>query len=60
MSIQPDRLSLDVLRLETLRAALHKAEPSAHPETPAYADLKRILRDRIAELESTARVLVAR
>jgi hypothetical protein len=34
--------------LDALRASLHKAEA------------KRILRERIAELESTARVLVAR
>ena len=55
MSIQPSRPLLD-----GLRAALHKAEAEPHPQTPAHAELKRILRERIAELESTARVLVAR
>jgi len=55
MSIQPDRPLLDALR-----DALHKAQDDPHPETPAHADLKRILRERIAELDSTARVVVAR
>ena len=55
MSIQPDRPLLDALR-----ASLRKGEDGSHPETPAHRDLKRILRERIAELESTARVLAAR
>jgi hypothetical protein len=55
MSIQPDRPLLNALR-----AALHRAEDDPRTETPAHEDLKRILRERIADLESTARVLVAR
>lgn len=51
MSLQPKRPLLDVLR-ETLAKA--EADPD---ETPTLADLKRILRMRIAELESTARLL---
>lgn len=55
MSIQPDRDLLDALR-----AALYKAEADHRPETPALTDLKRILRDRIAKLESTAHAVDAR
>lgn len=54
MSIQPKRPLLDVLR-ETLAKA--EADPD---ETPTLADLKRILRARIADLEATARLLGAR
>ena len=54
MSIQPQRPLLEVLR-DTLAKA--EADPD---ETPTLADLKRILRARIAELESTARLLSAR
>jgi len=54
MSVQPRRPLLDVLR-ETLAKA--EADPY---ETPTLADLKRILRARIAELESTARLVGAR
>ena len=55
MSIQPDR---DLL--EALRAALYKAEADRRPETTTLTDLKRILRMRIAELESSARMVVPR
>ena len=55
MSIQPNH---DLL--EALRAALYKAEADHRPETPAFADLKRILRERIAKLESNARLVDAR
>lgn len=54
MSIQPKRPLLDALR-----ATLAKAEADPE-ETPTLADLKRILRARIAELESTARLLSRR
>ena len=54
MSIQPQRPLLDVLR-ETLAKA--EADPD---ETPALADLQRILRARIAELETNARLVGAR
>jgi len=54
MSIQPQRPLLDALR-ETLA----KAEADLN-ETPTLADLKRILRARIAELESTARLVGTR
>ena len=53
MSIQPERPLLDVLR-----AALEKVEAAPHPETPTFTELIRILRERIAELESTAHLLV--
>ena len=52
MSIQPDEPLLD-----SLRAALKKAEADTRPETPTFAELKCILRERIAELESTAHQL---
>ena len=52
MSIQPE-CSL----LQALRAALSKAEADPNPETTALADLKRILRERIAHLESVERVV---
>ena len=55
MSIQPN-----YPLLVALRSALAKAEAEAPPETKTLADLKRILRARIAELESTARVVNAR
>ena len=54
MSIQPKRPLLDALR-ETLAKA--EADPD---ETPALADLKRILRARIAELETAARLVGTR
>jgi hypothetical protein len=54
MSIQPKRPLLNVLR-ETLAKA--EADPD---ETPTLAHLKRILRARIAELESNARLIGAR
>lgn len=49
MSIQPRRPLLEILR-ETLV----KAEADPH-ETPTLADMKRIFRARIAELESNTR-----
>jgi hypothetical protein len=52
MSIQPD-----VPLLDSLRAALKKAEADTRRETPTLAELKRIFRERIAELESTAHQL---
>lgn len=52
MSIQPDRSLLEVLR-----DALRKAEADPYPETEALAELKRILRQRIALLESVDRIL---
>lgn len=52
MSIQPDS-SL----LEALRAALRKAETDPAHETEALADLKRLLRERIDQLESFERML---
>jgi hypothetical protein len=48
MSVRPGRSLLDALR-----AALRKAEAD-HPETPTLDVLKRALRERIAELESSA------
>ena len=54
MSIQPNRPLLDVLR-----NTLAKAEVDPD-ETPSRAELKRILRERIAELESTARLVDTR
>jgi len=53
MSIQPD-----VPLLDSLRAALQKADADTRPETPTFAELKQILRERIAELESLAQLLV--
>jgi len=50
MTIQPRRPMLDALR-DTLR----KLEADHLPETPYLADLKRILRERIADLEATQR-----
>ena len=55
MSIQPNR---DLL--EALRAALYKVQADRRPESPALADLKRILRERIARLESIAHPVDAR
>jgi len=55
MSIQPDHALLDVLR-----ASLHKAETDPRPATPASDELKRLLRKRIAELESVSELLVTR
>jgi hypothetical protein len=52
MSIQPDAPLLD-----SLRDALQKAEADTRTETPTLAELKRILRERIAKLESTANQL---
>ena len=52
MSIQPSRSLLDALR-----DALDKAEADPNPKTEALAELKRILRQRIAELESAERLL---
>jgi len=50
MSIQPGRSMLIVLR-----ESLHKLECSGTVETPDQAELKRILRRRIAEIESVQR-----
>ena len=50
MSIQPGGSMLTALR-ETLR----KLECSGSAETPDQAELKRILRRRIAEIESVQR-----
>ena len=55
MSIQRDRPLL-----EALRAALQEADADPRPETPPFAELKRILRERIAELESIAQFGVNR
>jgi len=55
MSIQRDRPLL-----EALRAALQKADADSRPETPPFTKLKRILRERIAELESIAQFGVNR
>ncbi|WP_348261338.1 hypothetical protein P8935_16210 [Telmatobacter sp. DSM 110680] len=52
MSIQPDRSLLDALR-----DALRKAEADSDSETTALAELKRILRQRIAQLESAEHML---
>ena len=52
MSIQPDRSLLDALR-----DALRKAEADPDPETKALAELKRILRQRITQLESAEHML---
>jgi len=52
MSLQPNRPLLDALR-----AALAKAEVEPSHETLCRAELRRILRERIAELESSARLL---
>ena len=38
--------------LDSLREFLRKMEVDPSPETPNAADLKRIVRDRIAELEA--------
>ena len=45
--------------LDALRDTLHKLEASSGRETRTQADLKRILRERIAELEAVQRVLSA-
>ena len=50
MSIQPGRSMVIVLR-----ESLHKLECSGSAETPDQAELKRILRRRIAEIESVQR-----
>jgi hypothetical protein len=50
MSIQPDRSLVDALH-----DALRKAETD--PETTSLAELKRILRQRIAQLESAEHML---
>ena len=50
MSIQPSRPLL-----ETLRDTLRKLEADPTPETENLADLKRILRERIAALEGSPR-----
>jgi hypothetical protein len=52
MSIQPDRSLVDALH-DTLR----KAEADPDPETTSLAELKRILRQRIAQLESAEHML---
>jgi hypothetical protein len=52
MSIQPNRPLLDALR-----EALRKAEADPGPETKSLRDLKRILRERIATLESIAELV---
>ena len=52
MSIQPDRSMLDALR-----DALRKAEAEPDPETAALVELKRILRERIAQFESAEHML---
>lgn len=51
MTLQPRRPLLDVLR-----DVLRKMEAEPGPETPNLADLKRILRERIAAIETTERV----
>ena len=50
MSIQPDKPLL-----EALRFALKNLEADLTPDTPSRADLKRILHERIAELEALER-----
>jgi len=55
MSIQLDRPLL-----AALRASLRKAEADPRPETPTLIELKRILRERIAELESASRLVDVR
>jgi hypothetical protein len=55
MSLQLNRPSL-----EALRAALAKAEAEPGEETLSRAELKRILRERIAELESVVRLVDVR
>jgi hypothetical protein len=50
---QPRRPMLDALR-DTLR----KMEADPGPETPDLADLKRIILQRISELESTQRLIL--
>ena len=52
MSIQPERSLVDALR-----DALRNAEAEPDPETTALAGLKRILRQRIAQLESAEHML---
>jgi len=51
MSIQPRRPMLDALR-----DTLSKLEAYSGPETPTQADLKRILRERIEDLETAQRI----
>lgn len=41
--------------LETLRDVLRKMEADSNPETPHFADLKRIIRERIAKIEAVQR-----
>jgi hypothetical protein len=48
MTLQPRRPML-----ETLREMLRKMEADPAPETADLADLKRILRERVAKLEAT-------
>jgi hypothetical protein len=51
MSLQPQRPLLD-----TLRDVLRKMEQDATTDTPRLAELKRIIRERIAAIESTQRL----
>ncbi|MBS1805769.1 MAG: hypothetical protein JST28_20705 [Acidobacteria bacterium] len=50
MNVQPDKPLLDALRF-----VLNTLEADVTPETPKRAELKRILRERIGELEASAR-----
>ena len=51
MSVQPRRPML-----ETLRDTLAKLEAYSGPETQTQTDLKRILRERIEDLEAARRI----
>jgi hypothetical protein len=42
--------------LDSLREFLRKMEADLRPETPSLADLKRMLRKRIADIEATQRL----
>ena len=54
MSLQPSRPLLD-----TLRNILREMEADPSPKLQSIADLKRLLRLRIAELEATHRLTVS-
>lgn len=56
--MKEDSVSLQPRRplLEALRDALRRMEADPSPETSNLADLKRILRERIAELEASQKL----
>ncbi|WP_348262643.1 hypothetical protein P8935_22965 [Telmatobacter sp. DSM 110680] len=54
MSVQPRRPLL-----ESLRELFTKMEADPAPETANLADLKRIVRERIAAIEAAERIVVA-